>query len=669
MDRANWPYIHRVDAPTEPEIVVTAPRLPEAEGEAVYAQLPIDPQTLDDALRLDRALAVAPAASLFRRNDSGAANPTVQGLSLRAIAPSGAGRALATLDGVPQHDPFGGWVIWGALPPELIARANVIRGAGAGPYGAGALTGVIDLEERTAPGFALRAEAGERDYARFGAVGAAQDDSFTALLAAVLEHDDGWIPTRENRGAADAPLWRDAASAAARAQLQRNGVLISARLSGYSEARGSGLVGAESTADGGAASLTLVRQPTDTALGWRLQAWARNSDMSNAFVAVAPDRSFTTPASLQYATPAFGWGANAALRWSNGEIGADIRAADGETRELFLFSAGSFQRSRIAGGETLTAGAYVESWRRFGDTLFSGGARLDWWSAAHGERTERNLITGVPTLQLTPEDQDVWAPTARFGVRHDLGGAYLRAAAYAGFRPPTLNELHRPFRVGNDVTEANPALEPETLYGLDAAIGDDAGAIQWSFGVFAVRLVDPITNVTLGAGPGTFPPGVFVPAGGVFRQRQNAGEIDARGVEADARGELGDAFSWRVALSYTDAEVDGGNVAPQLTGLRPAQAPELALTAGLAWRPWSTGQFSADARYESARFDDDLNTRRLDAAFTLDLRFEQDLTERAALFLALDNALDAAIETGAAADNVTLYAAPRAFRIGLRVTG
>ena len=659
-----------MDAATDSEtIVVTAPRLPEAEGEAVYSELPIDPAVLEDALRLDRALATAPSASLFRRNDSGAANPTVQGLSLRAIGPSGAGRALVTLDGVPQHDPFGGWVIWGALPNELIARANVIRGAGAGPYGAGALTGVIELHEASQPGFRINGEAGERDYARVAGAGLAGDDDFSALLGAFLEHDDGWIPTREGRGAADAPLWRDAQSAAARVQTHIGATLVSARLSGYSESRGSGLVGAESTADGGAASLTLVRQPTDNALGWRVQAWARNSDMSNSFVAVAPDRSFTTPASLQYATPAFGWGANAALRWSNGEIGADIRAADGETRELFLFSGGAFQRSRIAGGETLTAGAYVETWRAFGDTLLSGGARLDWWSATDGRRLERVIATGVPTLVVTPEDQDVFAPTARAGLRHDLGATYLRAALYAGFRPPTLNELHRPFRVGNDITEANPALEPERLYGFDAAWGGDGGAIQWSLGVFAVRLVDPITNVTLGAGPGTFPPGVFVPAGGVFRQRRNAGQIDAAGVEADAHGPLGDRVSWRAALSYTDARVDGGADAPQLTGLRPAQAPEWSITAGLVWDAWAGARFSADARYESDRFDDDQNTRRLDEAFTLDLRFEQDVTSNAALFLALDNALDTAIETGATADGVTLYAAPRAMRVGLRVAG
>src|SRR4029079_191274 len=47
----------------------------------------------------------------------------------------------------------------------------------------------------------------------------------------------------------------------------------------------------------------------------------------------------------------------------------------------------------------------------------------------------------------------------------------LRASAYRGFRAPTLNELYRPFRVGNVQTEANPGLREESLLG--AEIGAD----------------------------------------------------------------------------------------------------------------------------------------------------------------------------------------------------
>ena len=86
---------------------------------------------------LDEALSQVPGLSLFRRDSSLSANPTTQGVSLRSIAPSGAGRALVTLDGVPQNDPFGNWVIWSALPGEDMRAGQIVRGAGAGPYGAG----------------------------------------------------------------------------------------------------------------------------------------------------------------------------------------------------------------------------------------------------------------------------------------------------------------------------------------------------------------------------------------------------------------------------------------------------------------------------------------------------------------------------------------------------
>src|SRR5258706_2863202 len=136
--------------PTVEVVVVYPPRLAPLGGEAAFSAVEMGPEILKGAPRLDEALKRAPGVSLFRRTGSAAANPTTQGLSLRSIAPSGAGRALVTLDGAPVNDPFGGWVIWTALPPEGLEGATIVRGAGAGPYGAGALTGVIALQERGA---------------------------------------------------------------------------------------------------------------------------------------------------------------------------------------------------------------------------------------------------------------------------------------------------------------------------------------------------------------------------------------------------------------------------------------------------------------------------------------------------------------------------------------
>src|SRR6185312_321728 len=152
-------------------VVVYAPRLAPLAGEQAFDAQQLSAEVLRAQPRLDEALTATPGVSLFRRTSSGAANPTTQGLSLRAIAPSGAGRALVTLDGAPQNDPFGGWVIWTALPSEGLDGATVVRGAGAGPYGAGALTGTVTLQERgSSDGLAaLDAYAGDYESYRLAA--------------------------------------------------------------------------------------------------------------------------------------------------------------------------------------------------------------------------------------------------------------------------------------------------------------------------------------------------------------------------------------------------------------------------------------------------------------------------------------------------------------------
>ncbi len=75
---------------------------------------------------------------------------------------------------------------------------------------------------------------------------------------------------------------------------------------------------------------------------------------------------------------------------------------------------------------------------------------------------------------------------------------------------------------------------------------------------------------------------------------------------------------------------------------------------------------SADLSYESARFEDDLNSRELSPATVLDLRVDQAITPSLTLFAALDNATDEAVETAEAADGTESFAAPRAFRLGVR---
>ncbi len=128
--------------------MVEADRLPNAESGAPFSIHVLDENDLRRApqLRLDDILrAQVPGFSLFRRNSSRTANPTTQGVTLRNFGPSGAGRTLVLLDGIPINDPFAGYVLWNQVPPASIESVLVNPGGGAGLFGNAALAGTIFL--------------------------------------------------------------------------------------------------------------------------------------------------------------------------------------------------------------------------------------------------------------------------------------------------------------------------------------------------------------------------------------------------------------------------------------------------------------------------------------------------------------------------------------------
>jgi outer membrane receptor protein involved in Fe transport len=651
---------------------VRAARLAPVVGDAAFSVIQLPQRVLETNERLDQALAQTPGLSLFRRTSSLGANPTTQGVSLRGIAGSGASRALVTLDGVPQNDPFGGWVIWNGLSSEAIEGARVVRGAGAGPYGAGALTGTIALDEKSSDGLVANATMGEMEYRRAAIAAGTEVDGVGVFVSAAGEKSDGWTPVRERRGAADVPLALDNWSAAARLSAEVGGGAVAAvRVSSFQERRSAGLVGANSTARGSSASFTLARPNVGDSLGWRVQLWGRTSNLDNTSAAVAAGRVGTTPANNQFDTPASGVGFNAALRWVSGtnswEIGSDLRFNEGTTNELFRYMNGAFTRVRQAGGRTFVGGLYAEGTHQMGQTLLTAGVRVDRWRTYDAKRTERDatLLSRPFTLNAPPADRDGVLPTGRIGIKTPLGSSIqARAGAYAGFRPATLNELHRPFRVGNDVTEANAGLKPERLYGAEAGLDGQFTGGRWSVTGFYNRLQDAIANVTVG-GPGTYPVAGLIPAGGVLRQRQNAGRVNAYGVEADAGYKLTETFELNAALAYTRAKVDGGSAAPQLTGLRPAQTPRLTATASANWRPLQKLAVYADVRYESSRFDDDQNLRKLKEGVVFDARLTWDFNPTVSAFVAADNVFNTRLQTGRTGDGVISYGQPRLARVGI----
>jgi outer membrane receptor protein involved in Fe transport len=659
------------------EIVVTGRGLEAGLGEDVYDVVVIDRDRLTSSAsgRLDEILKEVPGFQLFRRSDARSANPTSQGATLRALGGNASSRALLILDGVPQTDPFGGWVSWPAYDPQRLGQVRVVRGGGSGVHGPGALAGTIELISALPSqllGPTASAAYGSRDSLDLhGSFGARLGAGFLSLSGS-YGRGDGFVPViEEQRGPADRPSPYEQASVALRAvaplsqsiELQANGLW-------FSDDRERGTAFSDISTEGTDASLRLVGSG---AWRWSALAYVQTRQFYNSFAAVNAARTSAAQTSEQYNVPSIGLGARAEVRPPLGRgielrLGTDWREAEGETRERFSFVNGVGTRGRVAGGRTRTLGAFAEAAWESGALTITGGGRIDRWRIEDGFLDERLFATGAILTDLDYADRSGWEPTGRAGIAlRPSDTVTLRAAAYLGWRLPTLNELYRPFRVAADATAANAALDPERLRGIEAGLDlRPAPNAQIGITAFANRLNDSIANVTLGRGPGTFPGVGFVAAGGEYRQRRNVDAIRVRGVELDGRLQLG---SWSLAAGYSfaDAKVRASGAATPLNGLRPAQTPRHTASGTLAWHDPNGARASLTARYTGSQYEDDLNEQNLPGALTFDASASVPIAPGLALEARAENLGNERVVAGITGAGIVERATPRTLWLGLRL--
>jgi outer membrane receptor protein involved in Fe transport len=662
----------------EQEVVVTGRGLDAAPGDAAYDISLIGRDRLEHSAsgRLEDILRDIPGFQQFRRSDARTANPTSQGATLRALGGNASSRALLLLDGVPQTDPFGGWISWPAYDPRRLGRIRVTRGGGSGVNGPGALAGTIELESAGPEELAGRAAGlayGSRDSVdAFAGYGARLGTGFLSLSAAYAR-GDGFIPVvARQRGPADRLSPYEQASLALRMVAPVSGTVeLQANVSAFSDERERGTAFSGIETRGADASLRLIGRGH---LPFSAVVYVQVRDFANAFAAVNAARTAASQTLDQHNVPSTGRGARLELRPRLGQmtlrLGADWRDTSGRTQELFQYVAGSPTRGRVAGGQTSMFGAFAEASWAHGPLTLTGGARLDHWRIAEGMLRERTLTTNALLTDTLFPDRKGWEPTARVGLALRASEALtVRAAAYLGWRLPTLNELYRPFRVGIDATAANPALSPERLEGVEAGL--EFRPAPWArlgATLFANRLTNAIANVSLGQGPGVFAGVGFVAAGGSYRQRQNVDAVESQGIEVDASLSFG-GFRLNAGYSFADAEVSASSIAAPLAGRRPAQTPRHNLTASLAWQG-PRGLFAwAGLRYVSAQFEDDLNAQRIPDALTFDALAVLPITRRLALEARGENLTDDEVVAGISGAGIVERATPRTLWLGPRWRG
>ena len=608
--------------------------------------------TVDDALRQ------VVGFSLFRRSGSRFANPTSQGLSLRGLSASGASRALVLVDGVPQNDPYGGWVYWSRLPRDSIERLEVQRGGASDLYGSSALGGVVQAVTRP-PGVgpAVEGEGSAGGLGTFDASGSAHvvRGQWGARLSAQVFRTRGYVPVDEaDRGPVDTEASSRHVGSDILLERHHGDGRVFVHASAFGEARENGtpLQTNDTRIFAGSAG---IDSGSAGAARWSARAWGQGQVYKQAFSAIAADRT-REELTRQQRVPTGAVGASVQHARSLGKrhrllAGAEGSWVDGTTEET-VFVRGAATSRVDAGGTALAAAAFVQDlWQPHPRLLATGSLRLDGWRQRNGQSTA-TPSNGGAAVSTAYGDRGESALSPRLGVLFRASSAVsIVGSAYGAFRAPTLNELYRSFRLGDTLTLANPELGAERLRGGEAGVRVARGPAALRLTAFDSCVRDAVANVTVSTTPGL-----------VTRQRRNVARVRARGVEAEGELSLGAHAFASAGYAFTDSRVESFPGEPTLEGRQVPQVPRHQVT--FQARYDSAWRLGVQVRYTGEAWDDDRNTLVLNPAWQLDARVGRAVGAGVELFAAGENLLDAAIVT--ALTPVPSLAPPRTLRAGVR---
>lgn len=593
----------------------------------------------------------------FRRSDGRSANPTSQGVTLRGLGGNASSRALVTLDGIPQADPFGGWVAWTAYDAINLRGVTTTRGGGSGADGPGALAGTIGLHSDLTYGGTASLAYGSRDsWDASASFGGELGDGHVAVDGR-YSRGDGFIPiAKAQRGSVDraAPYEQGGLGMRMRFDAGDNS-RIEASVRGFSDRRDRGTDFTTSRVDGVDASLRFVHNPHRANQLFAL-AYVQLRDFESGFASVAANRNSVAPALFQR-VPATGLGARVEfrplIRRANPlRIGADWRRTTGRTEEDFFFAETVPGRHRTAGGDSDTLGAFTEwtsGYRDYG-LVWTLSGRVDRWWLGEGYRLERN-IAGPVITDLRFAARQGWEGSGRAGVQWTKDALSLRGAVYRGWRLPTLNELYRPFRVGAEVTTANEMLKPERLWGGEVGVDWKRDDTKLSATLFVNHLTNAIANVTLAPN---------------LNQRQNLDAIDTKGIEVSAEQKI-DFLTLRATYALTEAAVDASRGAAALDGRRPAQIAKHGGSVSLRSNTRGPFQGFATLRYVGKQNEDDLGLLVLGDALTLDAGLTWRVVDRVSIEARGENLFDELVPAAISSAGIVERATPRTLWIGARV--
>lgn len=653
-----------------PTLTVLADRQPSEAAPPALAEWTQAELRLTDPRTIDEVLAREPSFSLYRRQSSVFGNPTSAGVSLRNTGATAASRTLVLLDGIPQNDPFGGWIYWARYDAATLDSIRIVTSSRAALWGNQSPAGVIQMTKL--PPFEnhghLKIGGGSQGTLRGSMAYQAGNPEKTRSVSfsAFGLHTDGFYAlSPAQRGPVDTMLETDLHGGEIKfAWLPAPDLTVEQSVSYYQEERNNGTRLTGNATEAVDLSLRVTSAIGD--LSWQALAWHQHREFNSIFSSVNAARTAETLALDQFDVPSQGTGGAFTLQWNPSEpweftSGADARFLSGETHE----NVGIF-RTREAGGDQALAGIFAAAeYQPDESNRIDANIRLDHWSLSDGRRIETSQSSGALLRSDRPDDREEFEPSLALEFTHELtDDLEARLSTGTTFRLPTLNELHRPFRVRNDIVEANPDLDPERFYQIE-------GGLRWTpndrfkaeASVFHFWINDAIANV-----PITDPAAISnifgtLPPGGSGSQRQNVDQAQVTGIEGKLEWKTGGSITLGFAGLWSRTRFEKSSNQPLLEDQPFPQAPDLRLTASSHWQATSEIGVFAEMEYGSTQFDDALATRSIPDYTSVRLGATWEFAG-AVYQIRIENLFDEEIQTGHTSDGLRTLAAPRSLWLG-----
>jgi outer membrane receptor protein involved in Fe transport len=652
------------------QVTVTAYRTPLGSLESPATTVVLSETALHRtaAITLDDQLRQIPGVELFRRSSSLVANPSSQGMSLRALGSTSASRTLLTEDDVPLNDAFAGTIHWQEQPELAIKNIELMRGGASDLYGSSAIGGVVSVVPvlPTVDQGELRSSYGSEGTYDNSLLLQTKRGPWGLLAAGGVLGTDGYIQEApDQRGPVDIASNVHSQNGELLSDRRRGTIRLLAHANGFNEARNNGT-------------------PFQTN-GTRLWRYATGGDWQGPHSGSLVTRfygstehfrqTFSSISNLpEFGDPACSYRCGeipskfsltpdnelgAVAHWSQ-PLGAGLLLLAGaDTHDVRVWdreqSYGSSAALTNLHDHQRDSAAYVEAMAVRKAWTMTASSRMDWFQNFDGQALSWNGSVWVKSTRQPPQfDQRFFDP--RVGLSRKLWNHWaVSGSGFRAFREPSPNELYRATQVGDQLTLANGNLLSERATGWETGVATEGrfGSVRASY--FLTQVNRPITTVTLNA---TSSPELLM--------RENLGQIESRGVSLDY--ELA-PLRWLMVdggYQYAHAAVSQGK--QYLGNWIPEVARNLATMNVRAYRP-KLGTLNLQGRLSGRQYDDAANQYLLHGYFRFDSYASHDFGKRYELFAAGENLFNRQIEDSKTP--TTTLGMPRVGRIGflIRVGG